>query len=89
MSTKKAVLDMAARLNAKVVFGRGSRTRDGRRGLYMITVDAPDGYEWADGGTTQMVICENDTPDPEPEAELWADALDRMRIGLDHLSTGD
>jgi hypothetical protein len=46
---------------------------------FTVTVDAPAGFQWVDGGSHQLVA---QAWDAQPASVTWADLLPRMRCGL-------
>lgn len=78
-ATKTKLVNTATKLGASVEF---TPTPDG----CCITVDAPDGMQWVDGGCIAFVGWHIK---PWPISEVYADLIDRMQFGLDEIIEED
>jgi hypothetical protein len=50
--------------------------------IWQFNVNAPEGYEWADGGSLSLV-CIWDGSIPGAKKEAFKDLIQRMRCGLE------
>jgi hypothetical protein len=73
MTTKQQVLALVAELGGEIEIRKGD-------GPFEIIIDAPDGKLWASDGLHCLV---HSQWDDQPTIELWRDALERVRAGLE------